>query len=117
MQQLTEIEQSIAILPISQRIALIENLVKSAKDEAIRQIEFEGASHTATFFQLLFLNSEITTLQSVINQNSKDEIPVVKGDKQINPRALFGIWADKQRNLEDIRQSNWLRNWERNDTL
>ena len=37
-------------------------------------------------------------------------IPVVKGNKKINPHGLFGIWANKPRSLENIRKTAWHRN-------
>jgi hypothetical protein len=37
---------------------------------------------------------------------------ITKGDKSINPQSLFGIWKDKPRSLEEIRNKSWKRNWE-----
>ena len=34
---------------------------------------------------------------------------ITRGDKSIDPTSLFGIWADKPRNLQDIRQKAWER--------
>jgi hypothetical protein len=36
---------------------------------------------------------------------------ITKGDKKIDPTALFGIWKDNPRSLEAIRQQAWTRNW------
>ena len=36
---------------------------------------------------------------------------ITKGDKSINPKALFGIWKDTPRNLTEIRSKSWDRNW------
>ena len=37
-------------------------------------------------------------------------IAIQKGDKKIDPKSLFGIWASKPRSLEHIRKSAWQRN-------
>lgn len=34
---------------------------------------------------------------------------ITKGDKSIDPTALFGIWKDAPRQLEDIRARAWQR--------
>ncbi len=34
---------------------------------------------------------------------------ITKGDKNIDPTALFGIWKDSPRRLEDIRSQAWKR--------
>jgi len=45
-----------------------------------------------------------------VNVISKDDnVPIVKGDKKIDPTALFGIWANKPRSLENIRKETWQR--------
>ena len=36
-------------------------------------------------------------------------IPVIKGDKKIDPTSLFGIWANNPRSLENIRKDAWQR--------
>jgi hypothetical protein len=38
-----------------------------------------------------------------------NKIPVVKGDKKIDPTGLFGICANNPRSLEDIRKDAWQR--------
>jgi len=38
-----------------------------------------------------------------------NDIPVIKGDKKIDPTSLFGIWANKPRSLENIRKDAWQR--------
>lgn len=35
---------------------------------------------------------------------------ITKGDKSIDPKALFGIWVDDPRNIEEIRKKAWRRN-------
>ena len=36
---------------------------------------------------------------------------ITKGDKKVDPRALFGIWKNNTRSLEVIRAANWKRDW------
>jgi hypothetical protein len=36
-------------------------------------------------------------------------IPVIKGDKKIDPKALFSIWTKSPRSLENIRKDSWQR--------
>lgn len=44
--------------------------------------------------------------------NGRKSAPVIiKGDKQIDPKALFGIWKDNPRTLEQLRAMAWDRNW------
>lgn len=35
---------------------------------------------------------------------------IAKGDKSLDPTALFGIWASRPKNLQEIRQNAWERN-------
>jgi hypothetical protein len=35
--------------------------------------------------------------------------PVTKGNKKLDPKALFGIWAEKPRDIETIRKAGWKR--------
>lgn len=46
----------------------------------------------------------------VISPSPEIAIKVSKGDKKIDPKALFGIWANKPRSLETIRKDSWRRN-------
>ncbi|WP_157799078.1 hypothetical protein [Mucilaginibacter auburnensis] len=43
---------------------------------------------------------------------SADEpkIPIVRGNKKLDPTALFNIWEKNPRSLEDIREYAWKRN-------
>jgi hypothetical protein len=47
-----------------------------------------------------------TRYQSVKNIPRPD---ITKGDKNINPDDLFGLWAEQPRNLTDIRKHAWQR--------
>ena len=49
---------------------------------------------------------------SIVNTDEDVDIPITKGDKSINPQALFGIWKDSPRSLEEIRENAWKRSWE-----
>jgi hypothetical protein len=33
------------------------------------------------------------------------------GDKSLDPEALFGMWKDAPRDLQELRSSAWKRNW------
>ena len=46
-----------------------------------------------------------------VNVISTDDTntPVVKGDKNIDPTGLFGIWANEPLSLEGIRKAAWQR--------
>ncbi|MCC7244952.1 MAG: hypothetical protein IT269_04705 [Saprospiraceae bacterium] len=37
---------------------------------------------------------------------------IIKGDKKIDPRGLWGIWQGNPRTLEQIRSTAWARNWD-----
>jgi hypothetical protein len=37
-------------------------------------------------------------------------MPIIKGDKKIDPKSLFSIWAKNPRSLENIRKDAWQRN-------
>ena len=56
----------------------------------------------------LFKSFDINTLKIVSIDNSTTRI--VKGDKKIDPKSLFGIWAKNPRSLEKIRKDAWQRN-------
>jgi hypothetical protein len=50
------------------------------------------------------------------NVNIKEVSPkrqpsITKGDKKLDPRALFGIWQGNPRTLEEVRSEAWKRNW------
>ena len=48
---------------------------------------------------------------STLRVVSSDEgnAPIIKGDKKINPKGLFGIWAKTPKSLENIRRDAWQR--------
>jgi hypothetical protein len=55
----------------------------------------------------LFKTFKINKVNVISTDDS--EIPVIKGDKKIDPTSLFGIWANKPRSLENIRKDAWQR--------
>lgn len=57
---------------------------------------------------VLFKTFKINTVRVI--SSDETHVPVIKGDKKIDPTGLFGIWADKPRSLENIRKAAWQRN-------
>lgn len=55
----------------------------------------------------LFKLFKIDTVKVISNDNPA--MPVIKGDKKLDPKSLFNIWADKPRSLETIRKAAWQR--------
>lgn len=54
---------------------------------------------------------EEALIDTTLSQTFVSDEPVItKGDKSIDPKSLFGIWADNPRNIEDIRKKAWRRN-------
>jgi hypothetical protein len=39
----------------------------------------------------------------------KHQPEITKGDKNINPADLFGLWSEQPRNITDIRKQAWQR--------
>lgn len=56
----------------------------------------------------LFKAFKINTVK-VVSANDTDML-IKRGDKKIDPKSLFGIWANKPRSLENIRRDAWHRN-------
>lgn len=46
-------------------------------------------------------------LEQVNIETPKPTLPITRGDKSIDPTALFGIWKDNPRTLEEIRKNSW----------
>lgn len=73
---------------------------------------FEELEKVLLFFKSIQLEKvEVNYTNKKSNQNSIDDI-LEKGDKTQDPTALFGIWKDNPRSLEEIRKQNWKRDWE-----
>jgi len=69
-------------------------------------IEIDSKSEMEKLFAL-FKTFKINKVE-VITADDND-IPVIKGDKKIDPTSLFGMWANKPRSLENIRKDTWQR--------
>jgi hypothetical protein len=54
----------------------------------------------------LFKTFKISTVEII---SSDTDAHIIKGDKKIDPKSLFGIWANKPRSLENIRNAAWQR--------
>ena len=61
---------------------------------------------------ILFIKSLQLEKIEINYSNTLPTSNIQKGDKTQDPRALFGIWKDKPRSIEEIRNQNWKRNWE-----
>jgi hypothetical protein len=48
-------------------------------------------------------------LQNIKIVSSQDDLKpnILKGNKSLNPKELFGIWKNKPKNLKDIRSESW----------
>lgn len=58
----------------------------------------------SAFFETFDINSV-----SVVSPKNT-ELPIIKGNKKIDPSGLFAIWKDQPRTLQDIRKTAWDRN-------
>ena len=69
-------------------------------------------TNTAELEQLITLIKSLNIEHFKIIDSSVQSQPIIsKGDKSINPKELFGIWKDNPRNLAEIRDQSWNRNW------
>lgn len=63
--------------------------------------------------QLLQLLQSLNIKNISIKDASPKRHPIItKGDKKLDPRALFGIWQGKPRTIEQVRSAAWKRNWD-----
>ncbi|MDQ0637321.1 hypothetical protein QF042_000886 [Pedobacter sp. W3I1] len=63
---------------------------------------FDEMEKLLSLFQTMNLkNIKIISSQKDLKSN------ILKGDKALNPKELFGIWKDSPRNIEDIRDKAW----------
>lgn len=48
-------------------------------------------------------------LQNIKIVSSQNDLKpnILKGNKSLNPKELFGIWKNKPKNLKDIRSESW----------
>ncbi|MFC1223680.1 hypothetical protein ACFE6N_07710 [Pedobacter sp. BG31] len=64
--------------------------------------DFDEMKKLLSLFQSMKLeNIKIISPQSNIKSN------ILKGNKTLNPKELFGIWKDSPRNIGDIRDKAW----------
>ncbi len=62
--------------------------------------------------QLLQVLKSLNIKNITIKEGASKQPPVIsKGDKNLDPRALFGIWQDNPRELDQVREEAWKRNW------
>jgi len=108
----TEILKNLKDLPILQRLAIIENILKSVQEDTLKQIENNEIKDIKVLYRIFLLNNETLALNSFVNRNSTNELTITKGNKKLDPTALFGIWENKPRNIEEIRGKDWKRNWD-----
>jgi len=55
----------------------------------------------------LFKTFKINTVKVISADDTA--VPLIKGDKKIDPKGLFGIWSKKPRSIENIRKEAWER--------
>ena len=69
-------------------------------------IEVDDQDKLETLMEWLRENKFIDELS--IKASRGDSIPeITKGNKSADPTALFGIWKDNPRTLEEIRKDAW----------
>jgi len=69
-------------------------------------IEIDNKSELEKFSALL-KTFDINKVKVVTAEDN--DIPVIEGDKKIDPTSIFGIWANKPRSLPNIRKDGWQR--------
>ncbi len=72
---------------------------------------FEELEKVLLFFKSINLDKVEVNYKSESSIDPLNDV-LEKGDKTQDPTALFGIWKDNPRSLEEIRNKNWKRNWE-----
>lgn len=56
----------------------------------------------------LFQSMKLENIKIISPQNNAKP-NILKGNKSINPKELFGIWKETPRNIEEIRAKSWNR--------
>lgn len=77
-------------------------------------IEITDIKEIEVLMKLLqkFNLENVKVVEGIEKQEDKEEGPtLIKGDKSIDPGGLFGIWEEKPRKIEEIRNKSWGRNW------
>ena len=60
---------------------------------------------------LFFKSIQLDKVEVNYKNNASLDNVLEKGDKTQDPTALFGIWKDNPRSLEEIRSKSWTRDW------
>jgi hypothetical protein len=55
----------------------------------------------------LFRTMKLENIKIISPQNDAKS-NIIKGNKSLNPKELFGIWKETPRNIEDIRANAWV---------
>ncbi|RDC57254.1 hypothetical protein DU508_08750 [Pedobacter chinensis] len=64
--------------------------------------DFDEMEKLLSLFQIMKLdNIKIISLQN------NSELNISKGNKELNPKELFGIWKDAPKSIEEIRIKSW----------
>lgn len=106
-----DIINKISDMSLFQRISIIESLLESVKNDILKSIEKDNDNNIRLFYQMVMLNNEASVLNTLLKL-PEDNIPFEKGDKSIDPTALFGIWENNPKDITEIRKQDWQRNWD-----
>ena len=75
-------------------------------------IETTSAQEIEALMELLHrLNIKNVTVVEQQQMEESLDSSISKGDKSIDPSKLFGIWKNNPRNIDEIRNDSWDRNW------
>jgi len=100
--QTSELLHNIDILPLGQKLSIIENLLQSVKNDVLTDFKNTKPNTINILFRLLTLNNESNTIQTLYKETER-QLPITRGDKTLNPTALFGMWENVPRTIEEIR--------------
>ena len=70
-------------------------------------VEISNVTEIERFFSLVKM-LQLDNIQ-VVTASRKEFPTIQKGNKNLNPRALFGIWENDSRNVDGIRIDAWKR--------
>ncbi|MFK7950955.1 MAG: hypothetical protein AB8G11_25470 [Saprospiraceae bacterium] len=65
-----------------------------------------------TEFEKILQLIQNLNIQDIRISSNVDKPTIVKGNKSANPKALFGMWKDNPRDLNEMRKKTWSRNWD-----
>lgn len=69
-------------------------------------IETDDQRKLETLIEWLQANKFLDEISVNVESNSAKPT-ITKGDKRVDPTALFGIWKDNPRTLDEIREEAW----------